>query len=139
MLRWADDCAASIITTPVTINEMTELKKVVDVRHKECEVRFDSLKSTKELSEANRKVLSWITEVDMAYVHRKRKNRLDIDDKYKFCGQWLLVSETYRKWLQSDVFAVYWLCGTGEILNRGDEVLLILLLSGHWEINSVVG
>lgn len=102
----------SIMVSTFTISEMSALKKDIDAKHKAAETQFELIKSDKELTEANRKILSWITNEDMAEVHRRFQNQSRIDGKYGFCGQWLLSSTGYTEWDQAQGKKVFWLVGT---------------------------
>lgn len=104
---------ASLGSTIYATNEISELKKEIDRRHTKCESCFDRIAIDREVQVAERDTLDWITQQDMADIHREVMAQTGTDDLYDLAGEWLLSLPMYQDWYHGED-QVFWLCGAGE-------------------------
>lgn len=94
--------------------DLVRVKKNIDARSKTAEVLFASISSETAFFDSNKKILEWIWNENPYDVHREIRNKAGVDDSYALCGEWLINSEEYRSWDESNGVQVFWLCGTGK-------------------------
>lgn len=88
------------------LQENERLVEVLNVNHKETNLRFDSI--DERAKQQNRlKLLQWLSSVPYREHHQK-----ELNDVLKNTGSWFLESQKYRSWKDSSETAVMWLHGS---------------------------
>jgi len=126
--------AARSISTKVE-----RIKKNIDSKHRECEIRFKDISSETAFFESNKTILDWIWNTNPHEAHRIIRNKTKVDDSYALCGDWLITSEEFKIWNDSNGVQVLHVCGTGRCwLSHSSQLQLSSNDSWDWENNIMV-